>query len=154
MKVSVHRNLNKRDDVWYSIRHKNKVIDYRRKLIIRQAIFKHPTPNAIKRIRTKHREVANWITGYLDDSDITLPEVLNDVLDSLTRIECDPKKFDFFTNADTNQKIDKADLVLLNSEGCYSCQTITNLPLMNGKSIWDHSLIISSKRPESAEQIL
>jgi len=111
MNITAYRNLNRRDSIWYSVKHQGKVIDYQKSLILRNALFKHSTPRALERIRAKHREVSCWIRGVWVD-EAKMP-------DKLIRVHCDPKKYDHFTNSETGEKIDAADVVVLNDRGCF-----------------------------------
>lgn len=118
-RVDAHRNLNRRDAVWYTIRHKGKVIEHRRYVLLKNCKFKHATRKQLDAVRSGPRQVYQWITG---DTDLVMFEP-TDV--EWRDLRCDPKKFDGFVDAESGERVDSADWVRLweNGRGQYAVKT-------------------------------
>ena len=111
LKVDAYRNLNK-PPTTFTIRHKSKVIAYQQHVYLTNVVFKHPTAKALTRIREKHREVCMWIKGELQtgQSILTTP---------LRKLKCDPKHDDYFSDAETGERVNTAQFVYLSESGAY-----------------------------------
>lgn len=117
MKTDVYRNLNctragfPAGSVVYSIRQKNRVVGYTETALLTDCTMKHATEKALTRVRTKHREVCQWIRGTLVPCD-------SRPAGTWQRIHCDPKTANGFCDQDGN-RIDSASMVWLDATGCY-----------------------------------
>ena len=111
MRVDAYRNLNRRDAVWYSIRHRGKVIEYRKYVLLKNCTFKHATQKQLDAVRSGPRQVCQWIKG---DTDLVMTEP-TDV--AWRDLKCDPKKADGFVDAVSGHRVDSAEWVRLWENG-------------------------------------
>ena len=111
MRVDVYRNLNRRDGVWYSIRHKGRVQEYARYVLLKNCEFKHATEKQLKEVRTGCRQVCQWIKG---DRDLVMFEPTDVEWKDMV---CDPKRFDGFCDSETGEQLGDVDWVRLWENG-------------------------------------
>lgn len=131
MRVCVYRNLHK-SGVQFSIKHKGRVIDYKKNVLLRNAQFKHPNFEQRERCKSK-REVCCWVNGDLA-SDSEFLECLQSIIeaDALVKckgdsgswrpLSCDPKKVAYFQDKFSGVKVDTARFVVLNEFGVFYCK--------------------------------
>lgn len=108
--VQVYRNLNK-PGVQFSVRQGGKVRCYVDRITLKTAIFKHATPKQLDAVRSGPRQVCQWITGLICDSDAKEGMMFN-------RIACDPKTADGFQV--DGKRINNAALVAVTQTGCWT----------------------------------
>ena len=140
-KTDVYRNLNATragyppGSVVYSIRQGGKVVGYQETALLTDVAMKHATPKALDRVRTKHREVCQWLKGTLVPCN-SRPD------GTWKRINCDPKTSDGFVDED-GHRIDSAEMVWLDETGCYVSETKTAVawkyedPIEDARWIYD-----------------
>lgn len=108
--IKAYRNLNKKG-VFYSIKEKDKPIRYVNEIWLRDVRLKHATPAALKRIRSKHREVCAWVNGIeIIPGEYIIAKTIYEVL-------CDPKYIDTFSDALTKHTLSHAEFVHLSDSG-------------------------------------
>ncbi len=119
MRVDVYRNLNK-PDVTYSVRHKGKVIDYRRSVVLANVTAKHATAKQLHAVRNLKRQVCQWLKGSLLDDD-DLDDGVRDCLRTREwrRLACNPKTHDGICDSETGERVHTARYVLLDESGAY-----------------------------------
>lgn len=109
--IQVYRNLKFRTEVMYSVRVNGKVIGHQNNLTLFNVRMKHATPNALRKVRKTKRSVICWLVGE------HLEHHFNPV--GMRRLRCDPKKVDFFCDAETGKRVDHASCVVLDDTGVY-----------------------------------
>ena len=114
MRVDAYRNLNK-PGVQFSIRVNGRVAEYREIVFLQDCTFKHATCKQLDAVRTGARQVCQWVKGTLVD------DVPAELTSKWRRLSCDPKTSDGFCDAQTGERIDRADAVLLASNGAFYC---------------------------------
>lgn len=113
--TQAYRNLNK-PGVVFSIRERGKVVDYANVVILANAKCKHPNANALKRIRNGKREVCAWVSGTLIYSGEDFRQLATP---GWRRLNCDPKRYDYFCDAITGERVDSASQIMLCSNGAF-----------------------------------
>ena len=121
MRVDAYRNLNRRDAVWYSIRVKGRVRNYVTYVLLRDCTFKHATEKQLDAVRSGARQVCQWVKGKLCHPPSSLQLAVGHHYEppgaKWRDMKCDPKKADGFCDAETGDRIEKADWVRLREDG-------------------------------------
>ena len=84
-------------------------------VLLHHARMKHANPAQLQRVRSRCREVCQWISGEWQETGEALPVDTS----AWHRLACDPKRFDGFRDASTGAQVDSADWVLLSADGCF-----------------------------------
>jgi hypothetical protein len=121
MRVDAYRNLNRRDAVWYSIRHKGRVQEYATFVLLKNCTFKHASEKQLNAVRTGPRQVCQWIKGDHVKPPSSLQIAAGHHFEppgaKWRDLMSDPKKADGFCDAETGDRVDNADWVRLQENG-------------------------------------
>ena len=110
-----YRNLHERNRVRYSVGFKGRKVASCGVVLLHRARMKHANPAQLQRVRSRCREVCQWISGEWKETGEGLP------IDPSAwhPLACDPKRFDGFRDASTGARVDSAEWVLMTADGCF-----------------------------------
>ena len=80
-------------------------------MVLTECQMKHATEKQLREVREGCRQVCQWIKGSRQTRHVGTS--------TLRRLSCDPKTTDGFCDAETGERIDAADLVVLTEKGAF-----------------------------------